>query len=82
MSYDCCPICDGYKIEYTGVDYAGYQFEVFCHECGYHGASSWQPFIAPYQCTNIGLAIRNYIKQYRQNELSTKDIEYIKGLQS
>jgi hypothetical protein len=81
MSYDCCPICDGYKIEYTGVHHQ-WAYEVICHECSYHGASSWEPFIAPYDCTVIGLALRSYVQQYRQEKLSTEDIEYIQGLQS
>ena len=80
MSYDRCPICDSYKIEYTGVCHQS-AYETICHNCGWHGASSWEPLIAPYQCTAIGKAIRNYIQQYSQ-ELYSKEIAYIKGLQS
>jgi hypothetical protein len=81
MRYDCCPVCDDYRIEYTGVYHAG-AYEVICHGCGWHGAYRWEPFIAPYKCTKIGLSLRAYIRQYKQFNLSTEDIEYIKGLQS
>jgi len=74
MGYDRCPKCDSYKIEYTGVYHAGC-YEIWCDDCYFHGASSWEPFIAPYPCTIIGVALRSYISQYA-------NIEYIKGLQS